>query len=55
MASNWNRSRATTLQQLQEDGFIEMEENEIRLTEKGMVYGDYAGKSLARALMAFYN
>jgi oxygen-independent coproporphyrinogen-3 oxidase len=46
---------ATTLQQLQADGFIEMEENEIRLTEKGMVYGDYAGKSLARALMAFYN
>ena len=46
---------APTLQQLQADGFLEMDENEIRLTERGMVYGDYAGKSLARALMAFYN
>lgn len=46
---------AATVQQLQEDDFITVSENEIRLTEKGMLYGDYAGKSLARALMAFYN
>ena len=46
---------APTLQELQTDNFITMSENEIRLTEKGMLYGDYAGKSLTRALMNFYN
>ena len=46
---------AATLQELQADEFITQSEHEIRLTEKGMLYGDYAGKSLARALMAFYN
>ena len=46
---------AETLHQLQADDFIVLSENEIRLTEKGMLYGDYAGKSLTRALMNFYN
>ena len=46
---------AETLHQLQADDFVALSENQIRLTEKGMLYGDYAGKSLTRALMAFYN
>ena len=46
---------ASTLQELQADDFITLGEDEVRLTQKGMLYGDYAGKSLARALMAFYN
>ena len=46
---------ATTLQELQADDFVTLSENEVRLTEKGMLYGDYAGKSLTRALMNFYN
>jgi oxygen-independent coproporphyrinogen-3 oxidase len=46
---------ADTLKQLQADGFITISEDEIRLTEKGMLYGDYAGKSLVRALLSYYN
>jgi oxygen-independent coproporphyrinogen III oxidase len=46
---------AETLQALQADGFVTVEADHIRLTEKGMLYGDYAGKSLARTLMNFYD
>lgn len=46
---------AQTLQALQADDFITVGSDEIRLTAKGMLYGDYAGKSLTRALMNFYD
>ena len=46
---------AQTLQELQADGFITVGPDDIRLTAKGMLYGDYAGKSLTRSLMNFYD
>jgi oxygen-independent coproporphyrinogen-3 oxidase len=46
---------AAALQQLQADDFVTLSQDEIRLTEKGMLYGDYAGKSLVRALLTFYS
>lgn len=46
---------AQTLQELQADGFITVGADDIRLTAKGMLYGDYAGKSLTRSLMNFYD
>lgn len=42
---------ADTLADLQEKGFITLTEDEIRLTHKGILYGDYSGKSLAKRLM----
>jgi oxygen-independent coproporphyrinogen III oxidase len=42
---------ASTLGQLQADDFIALSEDEIRLTAKGILHGDYVGKSLARSLM----
>jgi len=42
---------ATTIRELAQDGFIIMFDDVLRLTRKGILYGDYAGKSLARALM----
>jgi oxygen-independent coproporphyrinogen-3 oxidase len=42
---------ASTLGQLQADDFIALSEEEIRLTAKGILHGDYVGKSLARSLM----
>lgn len=46
---------AQTLQALQADDFITVGSDKIRLTAKGMLYGDYAGKSLTRTLMNFYD
>jgi len=42
---------AETLATLVADGFITLTEDEIRLTDKGILYGDYSGKSLVRRLM----
>lgn len=42
---------AEPLASLEERGFITRSEDEICLTEKGILYGDYSGKSLARHLM----
>jgi len=45
---------AATIQQLEQDGFITLAEDELQLTFKGMLHGDYTGKSLAQALMGMY-
>jgi oxygen-independent coproporphyrinogen-3 oxidase len=41
---------ASTLKQLELDGFIAMSEHEIELTSKGILYGDYVGHALAECL-----
>ena len=41
---------ASTLKQLELDGFIAMSEHEIELTSKGILYGDYVGQALAECL-----
>lgn len=46
---------AETVRELVEDGFITMSDDSLHLTKKGILYGDYAGKSLARSLMAMAN
>lgn len=43
-----------TLGQLEADGFIRVDEEALRLTPKGILYGDYVGKSFARRLMDLY-
>jgi oxygen-independent coproporphyrinogen-3 oxidase len=42
---------ASTLKQLEADGFISFSDEEIRLTPKGILYGDHVGKSVAKGLM----
>lgn len=42
---------ADTLARLERGGYIILTENEIQLTHKGILYGDYSGKSLAKCLM----
>lgn len=46
---------ADTIEQLKADEMVTVVEDELRLTPKGILYGDYAGKSLARSLMNMYN
>lgn len=41
---------ASTLKQLESDGFISLSENKIQLISKGILYGDYVGQSLAQCL-----
>jgi oxygen-independent coproporphyrinogen-3 oxidase len=41
---------ASTLTQLESDSFISLSENEIELTLKGILYGDYVGQILAESL-----
>lgn len=41
------------LSQLQAGEFIAIEGNRIRTLRRGILYGDYVGKSVARALMAY--
>jgi len=41
---------APTVESLQSDGFITVSDDEIALTNKGILYGDLAGKKLARCL-----
>jgi len=42
------------IQQLEAEGFITVSEDELSMTRKGMLYGDYVGKKLAKSLMAMY-
>ncbi|OAD24137.1 oxygen-independent coproporphyrinogen III oxidase [Candidatus Thiomargarita nelsonii] len=42
---------ASTIKQLELEGFISTSEKEIELTSKGILYGDYVGKRLTRCLM----
>lgn len=46
---------ASKIQELVNDGFIRMSDDALHLTKKGILYGDYTGKSLARTLMAIGN
>ena len=41
---------ATTLEQLERQEFISCSENEIELTAKGILYGDYVGQTLVNCL-----
>ena len=41
---------ASTLKQLEREGFISLSEDEIELTSLGILYGDYVGMSLVKAL-----
>lgn len=42
-----------TVAELITDGYIEVDENSVTLAEKGILYGDYAGKRLAAALKQY--
>jgi oxygen-independent coproporphyrinogen-3 oxidase len=42
------------LKELRDGGFIRVEEDAIHLTSKGILHGDYVGKSFVRSLMAMY-
>ncbi len=46
---------ADTIKELVEDGFITMSDDALHLTKKGILYGDYTGKSFARTLMNMYS
>lgn len=46
---------ADTVEELVKDDFITMSDDALHLTRKGILYGDYAGKSLARSLMTMAN
>jgi oxygen-independent coproporphyrinogen-3 oxidase len=41
---------AATVRQLEDDGFVCVDENAIVLTERGILYGDYVGRVLACSL-----
>ena len=41
----------STIQQLDSEGYIFLSKNQISLTSKGILYGDYVGKQLTRGLM----
>lgn len=43
-----------TLSRLQQDDFIRVSEDSIELTAKGILHGDYVGKSFARQLIEMY-
>lgn len=43
---------ADAISELVQDGFITVSDDAIELTKKGILYGDFAGKSIARTLMA---
>jgi oxygen-independent coproporphyrinogen-3 oxidase len=41
----------STIKQLDLEGFVSLSKNQIELTQKGILYGDYVGKRLTRSLM----
>lgn len=43
-----------TIAQLTSDGFVTCSEESLALTDKGMLYGDYVGKSLVSKLIEMY-
>lgn len=45
---------APVLETLESENYITVSDDEIRLTRKGILHGDYSGKSMARHLMAMY-
>ncbi|MDD5035805.1 MAG: coproporphyrinogen-III oxidase family protein [Methylococcaceae bacterium] len=45
---------AETLDRLTAEEFVSVTDDELRLTPKGILHGDYTGKSLARSLMSHY-
>ncbi len=46
---------ADTMEDLVQNGFITVSDDALHLTRKGILYGDYAGKSMARKLMTMAN
>jgi oxygen-independent coproporphyrinogen-3 oxidase len=42
------------LSRLRDEDFIQVDEEAIYLTPKGILYGDYVGKSFARRLIEMY-
>ena len=42
----------SAIDELIAEGQVELTENELRLTQLGILHGDYAGKYLSRALLA---
>ena len=45
---------ASTLKDLKAEGFVSVSDTEINLTSKGILYGDYVGKTLSDALKEMY-
>jgi len=45
---------ASTLKQLEREGFVSLSEGEIELTSKGILYGDYVGQALVQCLKKLY-
>lgn len=45
---------ASTLKDLKTEGFVSVSDTEINLTSKGILYGDYVGKTLSDALKEMY-
>jgi oxygen-independent coproporphyrinogen-3 oxidase len=43
-----------TLKELRDSDFIQVDDEAIHLTDKGILHGDYVGKSFVRSLMAMY-
>jgi len=46
---------ADTIGTLESEGYVSVSEDHLTLTHKGMLYGDYTGKSLAKQLMSHYH
>ena len=44
-----------TMKELEDEGYITVSDEEINLTDKGILYGDYSGKSLVKTLREFYS
>lgn len=45
---------ASVIQQLESENFITVSDDDIKMTTKGILYGDYVGKKLAKSLMTLY-
>lgn len=45
---------AEAIEELVEDGFVTCTDTEIRMTSKGILYGDYTGKRLAQELLTLF-
>ncbi|MEB4591251.1 coproporphyrinogen-III oxidase family protein [Candidatus Thiothrix sp. Deng01] len=46
---------ADAIGELRNEGYIDVSEEEIRLTPKGVLHGDYSGKRIAQSLMRMYH
>lgn len=45
---------ASTIAQLSDEGYVVLADNRLSMTEKGILHGDYVGKSLGKALLENY-